>query len=222
MIRIAHRGASGHKFENSISAFKEAIQLGIEYVEFDVRKTSDNQLIVFHDDSLDRCTNAHGWIEDYTYKEITDNILLLNDEKIPLLSEVCQLLKNHDVKALVELKDDNSAQQVLQEILKNLPPNKFIIGSFFHKQILELKIRHPELLTCIMFECYPIDLASYVKKVKADFVAVGFKSSTANLIAEIRLANAKTFLWTVNDKEDIAKAKALNVDGIISNYPDRI
>jgi len=222
MIRIAHRGASGYEFENSMSAFKKAIELGIKYIELDVRLTSDNQLVVFHDERLDRCTNSVGNIRDLAYEELHSNTLLSNGEKIPSLEDVCHLFKSHGVNVLIELKEDNIAFEVYEVVTGLLKSNTFIIGSFFHKQIFEIKNKHPALQTCIMFECYPINLTNYVNELKANFVAFGFETSSSLLVEEIKRANAKALVWTVNDLVDLEKAKKFNVDGIISNFPDRI
>lgn len=222
MIKIAHRGASGYEFENSISAFKKAVALGIRYVELDVRLTSDNQLIVFHDHRLDRCTNSNGYVRDFTFDEIRNKVLLSNGEKIPSLIEVCNLLCKHEVNVLIELKNDNIGALVYKDTISVMKPSQFIIGSFFHQQILEIKQQNQELQTCIMFESYPINLAQYIRETRVDFVAFGFESSSSSLVKEIKSVKAKALVWTIDDSEDIKKAKDLNVDGIISNYPDRI
>ncbi|HZY80952.1 MAG TPA: glycerophosphodiester phosphodiesterase family protein [Cyclobacteriaceae bacterium] len=222
MLKIAHRGASGYELENSMSAFKKAIELGVDLVELDLQLTKDDQLVVFHDYALDRCTNSKGLIADVTLADLRKNVLLKNGEKIPTLTEVCDLFADHDVPLLVELKNTNTAAKAYKELISKLSGDDFSLGSFFHKQIYNLKSQWPDASTCIMFESYPIDLTIYLKKLKVDYVAAGFESTTPEMVDEIRKANVKSLVWTVNTVEDIREAKKMNVDGIISNYPDRI
>ena len=222
MIVIAHRGASGYKLENSMSAIKKAIELNVDWVEVDLQLTKDGKLVVFHDHYLERCTNSTGYLKNRNIDELIKKTSLNNGEKIPTLSELCKVLSEGEIKCLFELKNENTACQAYQEISSYLKDEKFAIGSFFHQQIMELKLQFKDATTCAMFESYPIDLASYLLKVNVDYVAIGFESTNAQMINEIKELGIKTFVWTVNESRDIKKAKEIGVDGIISNYPDKI
>lgn len=221
MIKVAHRGASAYELENSLSAFKKAINLGIDFIEFDIQTTSDNKFVVFHDETLDRCTNSSGFIKSKTFNEIRTTVKLNNGEVIPSLKEVCEFLGNYNIRALIELKNDNVAEQVSSEVSKILNTNSFIIGSFFHNQIKKLK-DSKNVLTCVMFEAHPIDLSGYLKYLNVDYAAFGLDSSSKRLVDEIKESGAIALAWTANTPDDIAKCKQFQVDGIISNNPDLI
>ena len=222
MIRIAHRGASGYKLENSMAAFKKAIELGIEVIELDVQQTADGEFVVFHDHFLDRCTDTSGRINSYTLDHLREKIRLNNGEPIPEISEVCRLFEKNEITTLIELKNDNSAEDLFEIVKELLPSEKFIIGSFFHKQILKLNKKFPSTQTCFMFEGHPVGLTDYLREAEVDFSAVGIDSVSNDLVKDIQAADVKALVWTVNDPIEIAMAKTLNFDGIISNYPDRI
>ena len=222
MIGIAHRGASGHELENSMAAFKRAIELGISVIELDVQRTADNHFVVFHDSMLGRCTESGDKISEVSIKYLREEVRLKNGEPIPELFEVCQLFKDNNTTTLIELKNEDSATDVLSIVVEILPWENFIIGSFFHKQIVQLKKSFPQVQTCIMFEGYLLDLPEYLKRAQVNFAAVGFDSASKVMVNEIKKTGVQALVWTVNDPDDIALAKNMRFDGIISNYPERI
>lgn len=222
MLKIAHRGASGYEFENSMSAFQKAIELKVDMIETDVQQSRDGKFFIFHDHSFDRCTNSKGFICDFTSEEIIQNVRLNNGESIPTLKEFCSFLKNNNTIGLFELKNDHTAQTVCDIIKNILDLDKFIIGSFFHEQILQLKNDNPTIQTCIMLASFPINFSQYIREVKVDYVAAGLEIIAQAMVDVIKNAGAKTFVWTVNDLQDIEQMKKLEADGIISNYLDRM
>ena len=222
MLRIAHRGASGYEQENSMKAFHKAIELGVDIIELDIQQTSDGKFVIFHDHYLDRCTNSSGRISELTLDLIDHRVRLKNGDKIPHLEEVCSHLKKNNAVALFELKNDYSAEKVFEIINSIVDPDNFIIGSFFHKQILELKNKIPNAITCLMFESLPVNLYEYLMKTKVNYAAVGFESTNQKLISTIKSASVKALVWTLNESREIKLAHKYCVDGIISNFPDRI
>ncbi len=222
MIRIAHRGASAYELENSLKAIYKAFEFEVDFIEMDIQSSSDGRLVIFHDHNLDRCTNTNGPIINRTFDELKSRVRLNNGEKIPSLTEICEILEQHGIPGIFELKNDNTAIRAYKEISAVLSTRDFVIGSFFHKQLLELKDEYPVARTCAMLECYPIELKSYLERLKVDYVALGFESTNEEMITEIKSAKVKSLVWTLNEEKDIQDAISLNVDGIISNYPDRI
>lgn len=222
MLRIAHRGASGYELENSMKAFKKAIAIGVHFVEVDVHITKDKKFVAYHDYNLSRCANSDKQINELTRSEIDKYVRLSNGETIPHIEEVCELFCEHGITGIFDLKDDDIAVELYHVIREYMNPDKIIIGSFFHRQIREVKIMHPEALTCIMMEAYPVGLATYLEEMKVDYAAMGFPSICQELIDEIQKAEVKVLIWTLNEVRDIEKIKNFSVDGIISNFPARI
>lgn len=222
MILIGHRGASGHSLENSISSFNRAIEMKVDYIELDIQETADGRFIVFHDYYLERCTGAIGNVRDYSFGHIRENIKLNNDEVIPSLEEICSFAKDNHAKLIIELKTDNAAKKVSAIVERFLEKTNFIIGSFFHEQLVDLKQQFNDTQTCAMFECYPIEVEEYIKKLEVNFAAVGFESTNQSLVERIQSVGVKVFTWTVNEVRDLKTAHDMNVNGIITNYPDRL
>jgi glycerophosphoryl diester phosphodiesterase len=222
MIKIAHRGASGYEFENSMAAYKKAIEMGISIIELDLQRTADGKFVVFHDQKLDRCTNARGRINSFTLDELREQVRLKNGEPIPELPEVCSLFKESNVTALMELKNDNSAEDLWKEVNGLIPLKNVIFGSFYHKQLIELKKHRPQIYICLIFREFSKELFNSLSSSQATYAAAKFGSVTLEQVQEMQKAGLKCLVWTVNESADITLAKKLNFDGIISNYPDRI
>jgi len=98
----------------------------------------------------------------------------------------------------------------------------FIISSFYHDQLLELKENFNDVKTGIIFEGCPIDIESVILKSKADYVSLGYESVTTNMLDKIKRLSIKILLWTIDNAYDIDNALKMRPNGIISNFPDRI
>ena len=123
-LYIGHRGTRTVFDENTIKAFKKAIEYGANYIELDVRKTKDEQLIIMHDATLDRMTNGTGRLDNFNYEELKTIKTKKCQEQIPLLSEVLELL-NRKIKFMIELKEEHLHNEILKliKIMVNLQMN---------------------------------------------------------------------------------------------------
>ncbi len=222
MLVIGHRGAAGHEVENSIKSIKKGISFDVDYIEIDVQRTKDNKIIVFHDKRLNRLTNYSKTIFDYTFKELKDNVTLSNGESLPLLSEVCKIIAESNKKLFIEIKSINIEKEVIDIANRYLSKNNYIIGSFFHKAILKVKQIDNSINTLALLEGGLIDITPIIDDTTCDYLGMGYQFIDGDIVDSIHKQNKKIFLWTVNYVDDIKKAIELNVDGIISNYPDRV
>ncbi len=145
-ISIGHRGTRIID-ENTIYAFTKAMQYGAEYIEFDIRKTKDNQLIVIHDASLERTTMGSGLIKNLTYNEISRYETKKNNEKIPLFSEVLDTFKGK-IKFMIELKAENIRNQILDIIIDKGLFNNCIFSGRRLNDIVLIKKEYPETKIC--------------------------------------------------------------------------
>ena len=221
MLVIGHRGAAGYKIENTISSIKKAIELKVDYFEVDVQETKDGEIIVFHDFELDRLTNSKGKISELNYSDIK-KVVVKNEEHIPTLKEVLKLIKNENVNIFIEIKTQNIEKKVIEIALKYLTKNRFILGSFYHKVVKNIKKIDNEIETLSLLEGYPVDISSIIKDSKCDYLGLGYGFIDKEFVSEIHKNSCKVFVWTVNRIEDIKNMYNCNVDGIISNYPDRV
>lgn len=216
---IGHRGAAGLVAENSIEGILKAISLGVDCVEIDVWKTTDNEIIVFHDAYLDRLTNMSGFVSEKDYTTIK-KAKLKNDEHIPTLKEVAQIAKNKKVQLLVEVKSEDALELTLKILLEELPLSGFIIGSFFHMGIKVLKEENPEIQTSIMFESVPILLDDYLNIVNPDYVTVSIETYNQYLLDTIKRQNRKLVFYTINIEPEIKLALSASPYAIVTNFPN--
>jgi len=216
---IGHRGAAGLEFENTISSILKAIEIGVEWIEVDVWETTDHEIIVFHDAYLDRLSNHSGFIKDLSFDEIK-GIKLKNGEHIPTLKEVAKIAKEKDVKLVVELKSENALFPTLDILKSILPISQFVIGSFFHRPIKELKEKNPQIQTSIMFEGVPTDLENYLKDINPDYVIVSIETFNSYLLTSVEKLNKKLIFYTINNNAEILLATRAKPFGIITNFPN--
>src|SRR4030095_10109299 len=172
---IGHRGAAGLRFENTLTAILEAIKVGVDAIEIDVWDTIDGEIVVFHDAYLNRLTPENGFINETTYEKL-GSIKLNSGDKIPKLKEVIEIVQKHKLQLLVEVKSEKAFARTLEILLEKLSYSDFIIGSFFHRGIMEIKRQNPLVQSAIMFESVPIDLDEYLLKVNPDFVIVSIET----------------------------------------------
>ena len=215
---IGHRGVAGEEFENSFSSFNRAYDLNLDIYEVDIQITKDGIPVVFHDEDLSRCTNSKGQISKLEFKYIRSDVLLNNGERIPTLEELCKLNRDKKTQIILELKKENS-YEIVHEIIKKYDAKQFIISSFFHKTIFEIKRLNPNLKTSAIFECYPFELKKFILPIKCDSVSFGIESCNINMINELKEIQKECIAWTVNSEYEFQYSKELELDGIITNFP---
>lgn len=223
-IVIGHRGASGHLIENSLPSIKKAMDLGADAIEIDVYKIADASIVVFHDDTVDRLTEASGPIEQYTL-ETLDTLSLEGGVKIPTLQQVLDLM---DAKAMlnIELKGVGTAKAVYEIITSdanaNWDLNDFIISSFKWNELEIIRELDPQIPIGVLTSKDIQGAIVEGEKLNAAAIHPHYGSINADNVALMHQKNFKIYTWTVNDSADIKAVKALKVDGIITDYPDRI
>lgn len=205
-MKIGHRGAMGYELENTLESINKAIELGVDGIEIDVFKIKSGEIVVFHDEYVDKLTDGSGKIEDYNLKDLK-KLKLLNGSRIPLLEDVLDLL---DEKYFlnIELKGLNTAKTV-ECILKD---RKNILISSFNWD----ELKKTTLDKAILIEGNPLLALKVAKEMGAIAINPDYNFLTLEIIDKIHKENLKIYTWVVNDKIKF------NVDGIISDYPDKI
>lgn len=225
MQRIAHRGASGYAPENTLAAFKKAIDLGVDMVEMDVYVVKDGSLVIMHDRKVDRTTNGFGYIEEKTLEEIK-KLTLEDNQKVPLLSEAIDLI---DKKAIVniELKGEGTAEPVSKLIKKYVQKSDwtyehFFVSSFNHPELAFFKQLLPSVMIGALTTTIPVDYAKYAQDLGAYSAHFYIEFINKAFVDDAKERGLQVYVYTANDVDDISAMKALGVDGIFSNYPDLI
>lgn len=225
MLKIGHRGAKGYEPENTLIAFEKAINLGVDGIELDVHVSFDNELIVIHDETVDRTTNGKGEVNQLYLKELKALKIEIT-EKIPTLTEVLDLV-NQRCFINIELKGIGTAQPVIQLIAhyiseKNWDYNNFIISSFDWKMLEETHSLDSKIKIGVLTE-ESIDTAlALAKKINAFAIHPNYELLSKENVILMQQNGFEVYPWTVNSENAIQKIKSFNVNGIISDFPDRI
>lgn len=218
MLKIGHRGAPFQAFENTITSFRRAIELGADGIELDVRVCKTGELVVFHDIGMERHTTAKAYVRDLTLSEIKA-ISLPGNERISTLSEVFQAM-GKDIYYFIELK----AQEALLSTIKLMEEyirqgwKKLVLISYF-----EEARHHSQLITiAATFAKLEVNDIERAKAASAVMIIVDYDSITQAQIYEIHKQGMKIIACTINEPTDIVRIKSMGVDGIMSDYPDRL
>ena len=222
---IGHRGAMGHVTENTIPSIKKAIELGVDGIEIDVFKCKSGEIVVFHDKKLDRLTNSSGYIEDLSYDSI-NKIKVMGKYRIPQLIEVIDILPN-EIFLNIELKGEETAKKVNEIITEFINRtesklDRFIISSFNWKELEKFRLFNSKIPIAVLTDTSPLNAISVAKKLNAVAINPNYKLLNKNTVNEIKKEGLKIFPYTVNSLNDIDKMKTFRVDGIITDYPERI
>lgn len=222
---IGHRGAMGHETENSLASIQKAIDMGVDMIEIDVFKIKSGEIVVFHDDKVDRLTNGKGRIESYDLTEL-QKLKLKGNHSIPTLQQVLNLI-DHKVRLNIELKGSHTADSVsfiinyyLKE--KGWTLDNFLISSFRWDELKRMRALDKEIGIAILVENDPLMALPIAKELGAEAINPHYKELSLENVKEIKEAGFKIYPWTVNSKKDIKSMQGMGVDGIITNFPERI
>ncbi|QKJ61628.1 glycerophosphodiester phosphodiesterase family protein [Flavobacterium sp. M31R6] len=225
ILKIGHRGAKGYEPENTLVSFEKAIEMGADGIELDVHLSLDGHLIVIHDESIDRTTNGKGVVNQMTLQELKS--FTINEEyTIPTLEEVLDLV-NQRCFVNIELKNQDTAEKVVQLIEyyisdENWSQTHFIVSSFDWNALQQVRFLNDEIRIGVLTET-DLDLAlSFARFMKAEALHPDFQLLSNKYTSKIQEKGIKVFPWTVNEIDDIQKMKSYKVDGIITDFLDRI
>lgn len=230
---FAHRGFSGQYPENTMIAFEKALEAGCEGIEMDVHLTKDNEIVIIHDEKIDRTSNGSGLIKDMTYDELKsiDFSYIYTDKvgfcKIPTLREYFELVKDKDVITNIELKtgiyEYEGIEKAVYKMIKEYAlQDKILISSFNHNSVMRMKAIAPEMKYGFLSETWILDTGDYLNKYNIEAYHPDFHMLTDKEVKDLRDHNIKINTWTVNEKEDIQHMIDIKAEGIISNFPDRV
>ena len=226
-LSIGHRGAKGYVAENTYESISKAIQLGVDGIEIDVFKCTSGELVLFHDKDLKELTGESGLIENLTIKEL-EQFLVQGKYKIPTLKDVLTRIEK-PLFVNIELKGLNTAQatsKIIADLSKSTSWSleHFIVSSFNWDELeLFRSIDKNTPVGVLVSKSMSINEAiEFGKKINAQAIHPNFKLLNDKTVKKIKNNGFKIYTWTVNNEDDINFMKRLKVDGIISDYPDRI
>lgn len=219
MHKIGHRGAKGYAAENTLVSFQKAIKLGVDGIELDVHLSSDRKVMVIHDDTIDRTTSDKGFVNHFNAKELVAF-------GIPTLESVFDLA-NKKCFINVELKTYETVDKVT-ELIERYVAEKgwnyehFIVSSFDWNALQQVHFLNDKIRIGVLTNT-DLDLATaFAKFIKAHSIHPYYHLLTEENTLKMQSKNFKVYPWTINEPEDIIFVKSLNVDGIITDFPDRL
>ena len=225
MLKIAHRGAKGYEPENTLKAFQKALDLNADGIELDVHLSADGHIIVIHDETIDKMTNGKGFVNTLSLPELK-SFLVADQYEIPTLKEVFDLV-NKKCFINIELKNADTLTKVVSLIDEYVSEKKwsydhFIVSSFDWNALKEVHDFDSKIPIGVLTETN-LDLAlAFAETIKAKAIHPYYHLLNPENTKEMQQKGFLVLPWTVNIEEDIQKIKSYQVDGIITDFPDKI
>ena len=219
VLRIGHRGAAGHAPENTLAAIRKGIALGVDFVEIDVRRTADGALVVLHDETVNRTTNGKGRVDRLSLQEVK-TFNAGSGEHIPTLDEVLKVATG-EAGLMLELKVKGVAPQTVEVVREAGFRDPVIYASFLHDELKHVRTIDPEASLMVLFGSLSRTSVPHAMKY-GPYVGLRHDKATRPLVDAFHRVDLLVFVYTADAPSDIEHALSLDVDGIISNFPERI
>ena len=237
----AHRGGAGLWPEASLGAFKNAIALSVDFLEFDLHLTADGQVVVIHDPTLDRTTTARGAVRDLTLAELGSARIRardgsVTDERVPTLAQVLELAAPAAVGILPEIKaglERRRYEGIEEKVLALLRSRGMLprstVQSFDPATLARVRALEPAVRTMLLVgggrieqaRAQPSDAVGWAREAGATDLGIDHRLIDAGVVAAARTAGIRLSAWTVNEDADLRRMLDLGVDVIMTDYPDR-
>jgi len=231
VLVIAHRGASGHAPENTLAAFRRAVALGATFIETDLQLSRDARFVAIHDDTVNRTTNGQGKVHDLSLADLRrlDAGSWFGSEyageRIPTLEEILEFSKKQDAVFYLELKPGGSwgGEHALIGALRESGEIPRAVVISFDAGILEnLRRIEPTMMTGLLYDGQVERPVEKAVEVGARQLAVRGDLVTPVLLTEARKKDLQVVCWTINHPAHMRLLMEAGVDGIMSDYPDRL
>lgn len=231
MIIFAHRGYSQIYPENTMIAFKKAIEVGADGIETDVHLTKDGEIVITHDETLERVSNGTGMVKDYTYEELLkfDFGVKKSDqfkgERAPKLIDLIKLIKDTDLLLNIEIKVGfplypGIEEKVLDMIIEEGILDRVIISSFNHYSLALLRNLNRDVKIAPLYASALYKPYDYAKSLGANIIHPNHKVINKDVVKECHENGVKVNMYTVNNLDLAKKLKAMGADGIMTDNPE--
>jgi glycerophosphoryl diester phosphodiesterase len=220
ILRIGHRGACGHAPENTLASIEQAIVLRCALTEVDIQRTLDDELVLLHDERVDRTTNGRGRVADLTLPDIR-TLDAGGGESPPTLDDVLKAASGR-IGLILELKTGGSAYDVYAIVRGSGFTQPVIYASFLQEELQHVRRADPDAQTMILFTRLPASPWAAAAKLHATHVGLRLDTVTEPLVNALHNQGLIVFAYTANQPAQVSKMKMLGVDGIISDFPDLV
>ena len=226
MLIFGHRGAAGHAPENSLLSIRQALELGVDGIEFDVRATRDGIPVLLHDETLDRTTPAQGVLAELTLTELSRTLPEQSD-RVPVLADALHVIGGQ-ARVNVELKDSRACEPTCDALRGavaegSVDPADIIISCFDHEVVAAATRFAPEFPVALLIEGPPEEsLWTRASELAVVAINIDLGSVTAEFVSQVHAEHRKVMVYTVNEREQAERMRELRVDAIFSDFPDRV
>lgn len=225
MVIIGHRGASGYEPENTLRSFAKAIEQGVDMIEFDVHVCASGELVVIHDDTVDATTNGTGRVAEKTLCDLQ----ILNagkGEHIPTVREVLDLV-NRRVKVDIELKGLDTAHSVAQLVdhyvrYKDWTYDDFFVTSFEYDEFERFGVLCPHVKTSHIIHSFDGNWRKVLDQITTTIFVTCSDEISHEMVEYLHKRGVSVYVYTVNEYVELERMKQLSVDGVFSDFPDRV
>lgn len=228
---FAHRGASGYAPENTLAAFRLAEEQGSDGVELDVQLTKDGEVVVIHDETIDRTSTGKGYVRDYTLEELKkfsfhNHMEKYKGVKIPTLREVLELVKPGKMEVNIELKTGifwyPDIEEKTMKIVKEAGmEDRVIYSSFNHYSVQKVRSLDEKAETAYLYSDVMLDVEKYAQNTGVcGLHPAVFHLYMADFLEKYKASGLKVRVWTVNREKDMKKFIEEDLEAVITNYPD--
>ena len=227
VLRIGHRGSKGYVAENTLESINNAISLGVHGIEIDIFKCLSGELVLSHENNLKRLTGKSGQLEKLTLNDLKD-FLVAGKYKIPTLNDVLIKIES-PLFVNIELKGSDTAgatSKIIADFSRRTSWNKenFIVSSFNWNELEKFRStdNNTPVGVLVSKSTSMNEAIEFGKKINAQAIHPNYQLLDEVTVKKIKDNGFKIYTWTVNNRDDINFMKKIKVDGIISDYPDRI
>lgn len=235
---IAHRGASGAAPENTLAAFRKAVELGAGFIETDLQLSRDARLVALHDDTLDRTTNGRGPVTSRTLEELRrldagswfrathhEEASAFAGERIPTIEEILAFGREHEIGLHLEVKaaGPSGVEHAVVGALRacgEIP--RSVVLSFAAGILKRIRELEPLVMTGFLYSDRSLSAVATAVDAGARQLLPRHDRVTRELVTDAHAQDLKVVAWTANTPEEMQKLISAGVDGIITNYPDRL
>ena len=227
VLAVAHRGASRDAPENTLAAFRAALDAGAAAVECDVQRTRDGRLVVIHDQTVDRTTDGRGAVGALAFEDLRRLDAgrwfgpAFAGERVPSLDELLDLVRGRAL-VLLEIKQgpvfyEGIERQAVDALRRRGMAESALVMSFDHTAVRTVRAGAPEVATAIVYDARPVDAIAAAEAAGADALCPRWTLLTAEAVADGHQAGLGVFPWTVDEEEPMRRCLDWGVDGVTSN-----
>jgi len=222
LLIVAHRGFSAKYPENTLLAFRKAIDLGVDFIEIDVHETKDGELVVIHDHTLERTTDGKGYVKEKTFREIREFDAgkwkgKFEGVKIPSLDEVLALVTGK-IKLMIEIKEARP-EKIIELLRKHGMEESVVMGSFNLEYVTKVRKTAPVISTALISGEFPESPDVLVSN-GIPLLDVEYHQINGDRVKQFVSRGISLTAWTVDDEKDMKELVNTGISFITTNRPD--